>query len=37
LIEIIDLLKIPLNTISKFIVNKGFAGCQGTLGCDKKL
>jgi len=23
--------------ISKFIVNKGFAGCQGTLGCDKKL
>jgi len=23
--------------ISKFIVNKGFAGCQGTLECDKKL
>jgi len=23
--------------ISKFIVNKGFAGCQGTLEYDKKL
>jgi len=23
--------------IFKFIVNKGFAGCQGTLECDKKL
>jgi len=23
--------------ISKFIVNKGFAGCQGTLECDKEL
>jgi len=22
---------------SKFIVNKGFAGCQGALECDKKL
>jgi len=23
--------------ISEFIVNKGFAGCQGTLECDKRL
>jgi len=23
--------------ISEFIVNKGFAGCQGILECDKKL
>jgi len=23
--------------ISEFIVNKGFAGCQGNLECDKKL
>jgi len=29
--------KISFNMISKFIVNKGFAGCQGTLECDKKL
>jgi len=25
------------NVISKLIVNKGFADCQGMLGCDKKL
>jgi len=23
--------------VSKFIVNKGFGGCQGTLECDKEL